>query len=202
MQVSSVSALGDRRPAPRLAMRPGVSQRGTALGASTNHPAGRSRPARFRGARKLRDTQWAELVARFMAGETITALAKEFNVHRTTIHAHLDHCGISRSPTQRKLTDGQVTEAAGRYRDGDSLATIGGYLGVNATTVASALRAGRKRLTPSARHVAGAARWSLARATPAMSADQPAALHSPARQAVWRGVKKARSQQLRRVERQ
>lgn len=94
-------------------------------------------PARVR---KLRDAQWADLDQRFQSGETITALAKQFNVHRTSIQAHFDRRGIPRSPTPCKLTDQLVSEARTLYREGSSTETIGNHFGVNANTIATALR--------------------------------------------------------------
>lgn len=97
---------------------------------------------------KLRQGQWAELTERFQAGETITALAATFDVHRSTIHTHLDQLGIPRSPTLRKLSDDQVAEAVQLYCAGSSTATIGGHFGVDASTVATALKRVGERLRP------------------------------------------------------
>jgi hypothetical protein len=75
--------------------------------------------------RRLTDTGTDDLVARYEAGSTVDALAREFGIHRTTVMAHLERRGIPRR-SPRKLTDSLVTEEAQRYRGGNSLDQIAG----------------------------------------------------------------------------
>lgn len=62
--------------------------------------------------RRLTAEVVAELAAAYQAGATVPELVKRFQVHRTTVLAHLERQGVPRRPNHGKLTDEQVAEAA------------------------------------------------------------------------------------------
>lgn len=51
--------------------------------------------------RRLSDEQVAKLVDRYQAGATINALAKHFEIHRTTVSLHLLRQGVRDSRRRR-----------------------------------------------------------------------------------------------------
>jgi lambda repressor-like predicted transcriptional regulator len=77
---------------------------------------------------------------RFEAGETITALALEYKVHRCTIQNHLDRHGVKRSAPVPILTTADITKAAELYATGFSTAEVGQKMGVNAKTISNHLK--------------------------------------------------------------
>jgi hypothetical protein len=60
----------------------------------------------------------------YSEGRSIDALARQFEVNRTTIVTHLDRAGIERRRVARKMTDDSVAMAATRYGQGASLAVV------------------------------------------------------------------------------
>jgi predicted ArsR family transcriptional regulator len=83
------------------------------------------------------------LAERYLAGESVPALAASFGIHRTTVLEHLERRGVQRRPKRRKLSDAQVIEATRAYAEGASLKELGAQLGVSAETVRNELaRAG------------------------------------------------------------
>ena len=83
--------------------------------------------------RRLGPEAVAELVEAYQQGGGIDELARQFEVHRTTVMAHLDRSGVDRR--RRGLTPGQVAEASTLYAGGWSLARVGRHFNVNAETV-------------------------------------------------------------------
>ena len=80
------------------------------------------------------------LIAAYAEGNTVLQLAARFNIHRTTVLAHLERNGVPRRRMGPKLSDEDVDEAAVLYRDGLSLEAIGHLFLVAPDTVAKALR--------------------------------------------------------------
>ena len=84
---------------------------------------------------RLSQEEILNLVKQYEAGSTVNRLAHTFGVHRTTVLAHLDRCGIKRRRTLRRLTDPEVETAASLYRDGNSLKTTASYFAIDAETL-------------------------------------------------------------------
>lgn len=74
--------------------------------------------------RRLAADQIDEVVARYADGASIDALAREYEINRTTVISHLERNGIERRRNPRKMTDAKVRAAATRYTSGRSLATV------------------------------------------------------------------------------
>ena len=69
-------------------------------------------------------------------GRSIDSLARQYEVNRTTIIAHLDQAGIERRRVARKMTDDSVATAATRYGRGASLAVVAREFDIHARTLA------------------------------------------------------------------
>jgi hypothetical protein len=80
------------------------------------------------------------LIAAYADGSSVLQLAARFNIHRTTVLAHLERNGVPRRRSGPKLSDEDVDEAAVLYRDGLSLEVIGRHFLVAPDTIAKALR--------------------------------------------------------------
>ncbi len=80
------------------------------------------------------------LIAASADGNSVLQLAARFNIHRTTVLAHLERNGVPRRRSGPKLSDDDVHEAAGLYRDGLSLKAIGVRFLVPPDTIGKALR--------------------------------------------------------------
>ncbi|MCZ4327902.1 hypothetical protein [Brachybacterium paraconglomeratum] len=86
---------------------------------------------------RLSDTARADVVARYSAGETSTALAKEYGVAKSTILGILRaHSVVVR---RQPLTEQQVAEAARLYEAGSSLSQVAEALKVNQETMRMAI---------------------------------------------------------------
>jgi hypothetical protein len=81
-----------------------------------------------------------QLVADYRDGATVPQLADRFQVHRTTVSAHLQRHGVPRRANRRKLTDKQIAEAAKLYVAGWSTAKVGKQFNVSAETALQTLR--------------------------------------------------------------
>ena len=90
--------------------------------------------------RRLSETETDELIFSYGEGESIDALARRYELHRTTVIHHLDRAGIARRRVVRKMTDDSVDRAAARYGGGASLATVGQEFGVHERTLAREFR--------------------------------------------------------------
>ena len=80
------------------------------------------------------------LIAAYADGDSVLQLASRFNIHRTTVLAHLERNGVPRRRSGPKLSDEDAYEAAGLYRDGLSLKAIGVRFLVAPDTIGKALR--------------------------------------------------------------
>ena len=89
-----------------------------------------------------------ELSRRYIAGQSINALARLHDVHRTTIISHLDQERIARRRVVRKMTDGSVAKAATRYGGGVSLAVVASEFGVHQRTLAREFRRAEAPIRP------------------------------------------------------
>jgi DNA invertase Pin-like site-specific DNA recombinase len=79
-----------------------------------------------------------QLVARYRAGETVKALAREFGLHHGTVRGVLQDAGIT-IRTRRRLTTQQLEEAKRLYLAGQSTTEIGERFGCYASTIGRAL---------------------------------------------------------------
>jgi DNA-directed RNA polymerase specialized sigma24 family protein len=78
----------------------------------------------------------SEVVRRYAAGESATALAAVYGVNRRTISAHLKR----RQAAVRYRAPLDIDEANALYEQGWSLARVGGQLGVSTGTVLNAFQ--------------------------------------------------------------
>ena len=86
--------------------------------------------------RRLPASEIRVLVGLYRDGSSIDALARRYEIHRTTIIHHLDQAGIARRRVVRKMTDESVALAAARYEQGASLAVVACEFGVYQRTLA------------------------------------------------------------------
>lgn len=75
-----------------------------------------------------------------MSLATISQLAADFGVHRTTVAAHLDRHQIPRHHEETAWDVDILNEAAEMYASGRSLAAVASQFGVDAQTVANRFR--------------------------------------------------------------
>jgi hypothetical protein len=80
------------------------------------------------------------LIAAYADGNSVLQLAARFNIHRTTVLAHLERNVVPRRRSSPKLSDGDVHQAAVLYCDGLSLKVIGVRFLVAPDTIGKALR--------------------------------------------------------------
>ena len=90
--------------------------------------------------RRLSPTNIDDLVEAYQAGASISHLAVEFDVDRTTVAAHLDRHGVPRHSEQTAWDDEILRQAAELYTTGLSLADVAHHLGIDAQTVANRFR--------------------------------------------------------------
>ncbi len=86
--------------------------------------------------RRLSDAEIGDLCRLYSEGRSIDALARQFEVNRTTIITHLDRAGIERRRVARMMTDNSVAMAATRYGQGASLAVVAQEFDVHGRTLA------------------------------------------------------------------
>ena len=98
--------------------------------------------------RRLPSTEIDALVGLYRIGSSIDALARTYQVHRTTVIHHLDQAGITRRRIVRKMTDESVALAAARYTQGASLAAVASEFGVHQRTLARELRRAGASIRP------------------------------------------------------
>ena len=79
-----------------------------------------------------------ELVTKYEAGESSTALVADYGIAKATVLKLLRANGVT--IRRQGLTSAKVNRAASLYRDGRSLAWIGTHLNVSPMTVSSALK--------------------------------------------------------------
>ena len=87
--------------------------------------------------KRLNDEARAQVVARYSAGDTTTALAKDYDVAKSTIIGILraNNVVVRRQP----MTADQVSEAALHYESGLSLSQVAEALDVNQETMRVAI---------------------------------------------------------------
>ena len=97
----------------------------------------REAPMPRRKWKRLNDEARAQVIARYSAGDTTTALAKEYDVAKSTIIGILraNNVVVRRQP----LTTEQVNEAARLYESGLSLSQVAEALRVNQETMRVAI---------------------------------------------------------------
>ena len=90
--------------------------------------------------RRLSPTAIVDLVEAYQAGATISQLAVEFGIHRTTVTGHLDRHGVPRHCEHTAWDDEILKQAAELYATGSSLADVADQFGIDAQTVANRFR--------------------------------------------------------------
>jgi DNA invertase Pin-like site-specific DNA recombinase len=86
----------------------------------------------------LTDSRRSELLERYLAGESATALASELGINRATVFSLLRRAGVQ--SRYRILNEQDVTIARQMYEAGQSLAAIGEHFGVADRTVLNVFR--------------------------------------------------------------
>lgn len=84
---------------------------------------------------RLSESQAKKLIADYQKGSSVTELAKQYKIHRTTVMDHMKRAGVPGRPQLRKMTHEQVREAVRLRADGVSLAELGRKYGVDPGTV-------------------------------------------------------------------
>lgn len=96
-------------------------------------------PRKLQHQKRLSNSDIAsQIIAGYLSGETIRALAAQFGVHRTTVAQHVAKAGIHRQ--ERRISVEQIERAVSLYGQGHSLVSIGAELGFNAGTIQTHLR--------------------------------------------------------------
>ena len=88
---------------------------------------------------RLTASQVSELIELYSSGVSVVRLADKFQIHKTTVSAHLHRAGVSVRGSQRSLTDAQVASAAQLYADGATLAELGERFSVSPSTMRDSL---------------------------------------------------------------
>ena len=109
------------------------------LGTRTSKP-------RTQAQRRLPRDEVDRLVDEYHRGASVTQLASEFEIHRTTVTRHLDRHGVTKH--RDGLDAEQVRRAVELYAEGSSLATIAEHLGVYPSTIYYWLRKMEVTLRP------------------------------------------------------
>lgn len=94
---------------------------------------------RLQKQRHLDHAGQARVVEVYQQGKTISAVSREFKLHRTTVAAILDRHDVA--VRAHYMTKRHVDQARDFYESGSSLAEVGRRLGFDAATVATRLRA-------------------------------------------------------------
>lgn len=90
--------------------------------------------------RRLSPADVHELIAAYQAGATISQLAADLGVHRTTVAVHLDRHQVPRHHEQTAWDDSTLDEAAELYAAGLSLIDVADRFGIDPQTVANRFR--------------------------------------------------------------
>ena len=98
--------------------------------------------------RRLPATDIDALIRVYRDGSSIDALARRYEIHRTTVIHHLDQAGVAGRRVSRKMTDESVAAAAARYEQGASLAAVANEFGVHHRTLARELRRAGASIRP------------------------------------------------------
>ena len=89
---------------------------------------------------RLSEGQVDQMIHLYRDGASIDGLARRYEVHRTTVMAHLERAGIARRRVVRKMPDQSVAEATAQYEQGASLAKLAGAFGVYERTITREFR--------------------------------------------------------------
>jgi hypothetical protein len=81
--------------------------------------------------RRLSPAELATLIAEYQAGARVCELAKNYELHRTTVARHVARAG----KTRPVMIEAQIDEAVRLYRDGWTLHNLGQHLGVADQTI-------------------------------------------------------------------
>ncbi len=107
-------------------------------GSERDRPSHRPVPSLRQKQTRLTDSQRSEVVNRYEAGESASALAAEFGVDRRILAGHLRRAGVA--VRYRVVDRVDSAEAARLYSSGRSLEVVAAHLGVSVGTVLRALR--------------------------------------------------------------
>jgi hypothetical protein len=107
-------------------------------GQGRDRPSHRPVPSVRQKQTRLTDSQRSELLTRYLAGESATALAGEFGINRATAFSLLQRAGVH--SRYRILNDDDIAVARQMYDTGQSLAAIGEHFGVADRTVLNVFR--------------------------------------------------------------
>ena len=83
---------------------------------------------------RLDEQKILALVAKYLHGSNVSEIAREFNVHETTVRAHLRRSGIDLR-AYRKLSPDQIEEARQLRAAGASFAKLAGRYSAAGSTV-------------------------------------------------------------------
>ncbi len=89
-----------------------------------------------------------DLVNDYIGGSSINALARRYEIHRTTVMTHLKFRGVERRQSVRKLSEANVAQAATLYSNGLSLANAAKEFGVSEGTVTREFRSAGLPIRP------------------------------------------------------
>ena len=98
--------------------------------------------------RRLTDAEIKQMIQQYRAGASIETLVRRYEVHRTTVMAHLERAGNARPRMVRKMTDQSVAVAAARYEAGASLPVVASAFGVHDRTLAREFRRAQVPIRP------------------------------------------------------
>ena len=88
--------------------------------------------------RRLDETRVLDLVAAYVAGETVAGVARQFGIDEQTAHAHLNRMGVPRRAYQT-VTDDKIDVAVQLYLSGVSIRQVARELGVHERTARKVL---------------------------------------------------------------
>jgi hypothetical protein len=107
-------------------------------GQGRDRPSHRPVPSVRQKQTRLTDSQRSELLTRYLAGESATALATELDINRATAFRLLTRSGAQLR--YRILSDDDIAVARQMYEAGQSLAVISEHFGVADRTVLNVFR--------------------------------------------------------------
>jgi DNA-directed RNA polymerase specialized sigma24 family protein len=107
-------------------------------GQGRDRPSHRPVPSLRQKQTRLTDSQRSELLTRYLAGESATALATALGINRATAFSLLQRAGVQ--SRYRILNERDVAVARQMYEEGRSLASIAKHFGVADRTVLNAFR--------------------------------------------------------------
>lgn len=98
-----------------------------------------SEPKQRQRPRQLAAEQIVELVRQYLAGSDMHELAAQWDLHRTTVAAHLRRAGVELR--RQGLSDGQLVEGGQLYSQGWSLQRLADRYSCDAETIRQQLKA-------------------------------------------------------------